>query len=96
MKLNDDLISDLLQYHRKEKQIEAFMSILYDLESVTKSLKRDSATMVEFRDIFDMVIQKLTCLRKRLASNADIVREPYFESGVVNISQRGHNTMKLM
>ena len=51
----------MLASHRKEKENEAHLSILYDLESVESSYRRGCVAMEEVRVLFDAVMQKHSC-----------------------------------
>lgn len=57
------------------------------LDSVTKTLQRNSITLSEVRILFDAVISKFPETSRRLSSNAPIVTNPTLESALVRVQE---------
>lgn len=70
---------------QEQKQVDLLHKNLHDMDSVTKTLQRDSITVAEALLLFDAIIEKYPAAKFRLAPNADIFRDPHFESGIAKI-----------
>ncbi len=80
-------IDEHVPTYREQKHMDSLCAKLQDLDSVTKALQRDSLTISEVRELFDAVIEKFPHTETRLSSNAKIVRDPAFETGIVKIQE---------
>ncbi|KAG7368092.1 hypothetical protein IV203_030835 [Nitzschia inconspicua] len=61
------------------------MSILTDLQSITKALQAENRTVLDVRDLFDEVIKTYPQTKNRLGENASIIHDNVFESAVQKI-----------
>ncbi|KAG7369855.1 hypothetical protein IV203_027601 [Nitzschia inconspicua] len=65
--------------------IDLLMSILSDLQSVTKALQAENRTVLDVRDLFDEVIKTYPQTKNRLGENASIIHDNVFEIAVQKI-----------
>ena len=55
------------------------------MDSVTKFLQRENATLLEVRVLFDSVISKYQQLKENLGDHAPIIHSQVFETALVKI-----------
>ncbi|KAG7373555.1 hypothetical protein IV203_034279 [Nitzschia inconspicua] len=75
----------MMPNHIQKFTIDRLMSILTDLQSVTKALQAENRTVLEIRYLFDEVIKRYLETKNRLGENASIVNDKFFESAVQKI-----------
>ncbi|KAG7354964.1 hypothetical protein IV203_004320 [Nitzschia inconspicua] len=78
-------VEDMMPNHSQKLTIDLLMSILTDLQSVTKALQAENRTVLEVRDLFDEVIKTYPQTKNRLGENASIIHDNVFESAVQKI-----------
>ncbi|KAG7352365.1 hypothetical protein IV203_008413 [Nitzschia inconspicua] len=78
-------VEDMMPNHSQKFTIDLLMSILTDLQSVTKALQAENRTVLEVRDLFDEVIKTCPQTKNRLGENASIIHDNVFESAVQKI-----------
>ncbi|KAG7347831.1 hypothetical protein IV203_016536 [Nitzschia inconspicua] len=75
-------VEDMMPNHSQKLTIDLLMSILTDLQSVTKALQAENRTVLDVRDLFDEVIKTYPQTKNRLAS---IIHDNVFEIAVQKI-----------
>lgn len=90
--LNINALDDMLLHTREEKELDALVEQLSDLDSVTKTLQKDSTTVADVQALFEAVIEKFPEMEDRLKPNASIVLHPVFEGAVAKVL-RGELTL---
>jgi len=87
--LNLDEIEDLLPSSRQDRDIDNLLTLLAELDLVTKALQAEDRTLVEVRNLFDEVMTSVEReTGHRLGEDANIIHDKVFESAVRKI-QRG-------
>lgn len=81
-KVEDDAVEDLLPNKQENKKIDELSSLFSNLNSISKMVQSDSALLCTVRALFDGVIKKFRSTKSRSVVNAEIVKDPDFESGV--------------
>ncbi|KAG3233503.1 hypothetical protein PI124_g21427 [Phytophthora idaei] len=56
-----------------------------DIESISKKLQSDGLTLLQARELFDGLLELKPSFASYLASNAEIVDSPAFDSGAVKV-----------
>lgn len=86
----DDDLSELLLTRREMKKLEALLEQLKDFESASKMLQhQNGVTLSDVRDIFDELIAIYHTVSNYLDADADIVKNPEFESACVAALRTG-------
>lgn len=85
--LHNEEIDDMLPNQAHERKIDSLFSKLSQLDEVTKKLQLSDASVRSARIYFDTVLEDYPFLFDRLNSNARIVHDPCFESGVLRIQE---------
>ena len=80
-----DSIDKTTPTSRQNRDKDSLVNQLKDLDSVTKSLQRDYATLTDVRVLFDTVIEEYPETKERLKQNADIVFDAVFERAVLSV-----------
>ncbi|KAG7342369.1 nucleotide-sugar transporter [Nitzschia inconspicua] len=75
----------MMPNHSQKLTIDLLMSILTDLQSVTKALQAENRTVLDVRDLFDEVIKTYPQTKNRLGENASIIHDNVFEIAVQKI-----------
>ena len=83
--LGDITVDELRLNVLEEREIDALLVKLDDLNAICLALQDDECTMSDVRRMFDTVIEDYPDATRRLGENAEIVRAPCFESAVVKI-----------
>ncbi|KAG7341354.1 hypothetical protein IV203_023305 [Nitzschia inconspicua] len=78
-------VEDMMPNHSQKLTIDLLMSILSDLQSVTKALQAENRTVLDVRDLFDEVIKTYPQTKNRLGENASIIHDNVVESAVQKI-----------
>lgn len=74
----------------ENRQVDALVVQMRNLESVIKRLQNDRTTISDVRDLFNMVIDDYEETEVRLSCTADIVQSPSFQFSIVKV-QRGES-----
>ena len=82
-----DDVDDLLPTAREDREIEALLERLADLDSVTKALQQENLTMWDVRQLFDTVIVEYPESATRISADSDIVHNKTFERAIVKIQK---------
>ncbi|RHY49566.1 hypothetical protein DYB30_011046 [Aphanomyces astaci] len=82
-----DDIDMLLNNSWQDRDVELLIAQLTDLNSVTLALQDKSLTLADVRLLFDDVVVQYPGAEVCLGSDASIVEDPTFESGVVKVLQ---------
>jgi hypothetical protein len=80
-----DYIDSLLPSIRQERELEVLLSVMENLESVTKALQKEDLNIGSVRSLFDAVIEEHPDMKARLSNSADIVVDATFESAISKI-----------
>lgn len=85
----EDLNADDLNLTLRENRIvDMLILFMTELQSVTKVLQVDSASMLQASDTQNETVAKFSVLRDRLFSIAQFVLNPHFESAVIFIEPK--------
>lgn len=82
-----DKMTSLLPSRRDDMKLKKLMETLRDIDSVTKILQRESATMAETFVLLDEVFVHYEEVRDRLWKHASTLDEPIFENTFVKIQE---------
>jgi hypothetical protein len=91
--LDIDEIHDLMLSSKENRDIDGLFEVLKDFESVSKVLQRDDTTMADVRALFDAISENYSNCERRLARDAPLVLDKFFESAVVKIQQGSVNSL---
>lgn len=83
--LDDAVVDALLPSPGEERQIDAVLRDMKNLEGIQVDLQTDEMTLLDVRDSFDEVLDKFPQMRDRLKEDARIVHNPTFEAAVCRI-----------
>lgn len=80
-----DFITENILKPSENKQVDSLCASLRQLDSIAKALQCDNITVGQARTYFDTVIFDYPQTTARLSANAEIVKDPTFESAVVKL-----------
>lgn len=81
-KIDDDYVQDLLLNNHDDQDMECFLRLLTDLDSVTKSLQDSNVSLADARVLFNDEIEKHPETEARLGVSSNIVEYSAFESAI--------------
>lgn len=84
----DITLSDVLLSPAEHLRIISLAKDLKNLNKTTLKLQKHGITMLETRVLLDHAMRDYPILQTYVSPNADIVKHPHFESGVVKIQRR--------
>ena len=84
---------DLCLNSSENRRVDSLPVRLKDLESVSKSLQKESATIAEVRVLFDAVMDQYPETASKLSPSAAIVHSPYLESAIVKLQLGSPNDL---
>ena len=87
-------IDDLCLNSSQNRRVDSLLVRLQDLESVSKSLQKKSATIAEVRVLFDAVMDQYPETASKLSPSTAIVRIPYLESAIVKVQLGSPNNYR--
>ncbi|KAG3078494.1 hypothetical protein PI125_g20975 [Phytophthora idaei] len=65
------------------RSLQTLLEEMKDIESISKKLQSDGLTLLQARELFDGLLELKPSFASYLASNAEIVDSPAFDSGAV-------------
>jgi hypothetical protein len=80
-------LDELLLTVRENHEIDSIYEEMKDFESISKALQQDATTLADTRLLFDEISNAYPALKEKLAANANIVLDKYFESAIIRIQQ---------
>ncbi|KAG3236457.1 hypothetical protein PI124_g18535 [Phytophthora idaei] len=80
---DDDEMADLLLSRSTHRSLQTLLEEMKDIESISKKIQSDGLTLLQARELFDRLLELKPSFASYLASNAEIVHSPAFESGAV-------------
>lgn len=92
-KLGSETIDDLTPNNTQCRKIEAVLTKLSDLESVTKVLQDDSISISDVKHLFEEVVTSFESTNDKLRPDADIILNPEFESAIAKIQDNKESTL---
>ncbi|KAG3085237.1 hypothetical protein PI125_g19285 [Phytophthora idaei] len=84
---DDDEMADLLLSRSTHRSLQTLLEEMKDIESISKKIQSDGLTLLQARELFDRLLELKPSFASYLASNAEIVHSPAFESGAVKLSR---------
>ncbi|KAJ8556763.1 hypothetical protein ON010_g9202 [Phytophthora cinnamomi] len=82
---DDEEPSDFLPSRSAHRKLEALLSSLRDVESVSMHLQSDGLTLLDARVLFDELLKSHPSFTKYLTTDADIVHSAVFEQAAVKV-----------
>ncbi|KAG4235470.1 hypothetical protein PC116_g16398 [Phytophthora cactorum] len=67
------------------RSLQMLLEEMKDIESISKKLQSDGLTLLQARELFDRLLELKPSFASYLASNAEIVHSPAFESSAVKV-----------
>ncbi|KAG2900617.1 hypothetical protein PC117_g21938 [Phytophthora cactorum] len=80
---DDGEIADLLLPRSTHRSLQTLLEEMKDIESISKKLQSDGLTLLLARELFGGLLELKPSFASYLASNAEIVDSPAFDSGAV-------------
>ncbi|KAG2800607.1 hypothetical protein PC112_g20404 [Phytophthora cactorum] len=82
---DDGEIADLLLPRSTHRSLQTLLEEMKDIESISKKLQSDGLTLLLARELFGGLLELKPSFASYLASNAEIVDSPAFDSGAVKV-----------
>lgn len=78
-------VDELLLEKRDDRCVDDLLIKMRDLDSVTKAVQKDTASLADIREYFDETIDKYPSTAAYIAPDAQIVHHKDFESAIVKL-----------
>ena len=91
--LNIQEIDNLTPSQRDVHTLDHLLTVMIDLDSVTKALQGDGVTMFDVRTLFDEVMVLYNGTSERLGLDASIIHDKVFKNAILKIQKGEENTL---
>jgi hypothetical protein len=82
-----DEIDEKMLNSRENNVVDTILKELEDFDSITKELQKETTTMADMRVLFDAIAEDYAIVKEKLAADAPIVSDKFFESALVKLQQ---------